>query len=83
VPGTYRHRNYPITPKTDRVTKSVVMSSPDHSTYSGLSARLLTVSYFLVLTCIVMSGKGKGRAAASAVIARDFENGGSPQTPGE
>jgi hypothetical protein len=32
-----------------------------------------------------MSGRdrGKGKAKAPKVIARDFENGGSPQTPGE
>lgn len=30
-----------------------------------------------------MSGKGKGKAKApTKVIARDFETGGSPQTPG-
>lgn len=27
--------------------------------------------------------KGKGKAKAPKVVARDFENGGSPQTPGE
>jgi hypothetical protein len=27
--------------------------------------------------------KGKGKATAPKVVARDFENGGSPQTPGE
>ena len=27
--------------------------------------------------------RGKGKAKAPKVVARDFENGGSPQTPGE
>jgi hypothetical protein len=27
--------------------------------------------------------KGKGKAKVPKVVARDFENGGTPQTPGE